>query len=324
MMSGIIIRLNVVAAILIGMAAPIIAYARHQVSPVLPTTSPEWSIPDESGLITIPDSVRFIPPLALTGREDIKQIVFSPGSECTGIGDYALIGCINLTDIQLPRSLKELGEGCFQECISLSHISLPKGIKSLSRELFKWCESLENVILPDSLTDIGSRAFIYCDRLHTVKPADMTSLDSGEGIHIPGMVTHIGSNAFGHCTALKRVVLPASIRELESYAFAECTGLREAHMPDNDSLLGELIFSGCSSLTDLYEPSPVPPPFDCDSYIFEPDETELYSRCRLHVPDSTRAAYASAPGWHLFPIIIPMSARPSQLQSENHEVTESF
>lgn len=311
-MTDIIIRLTMVAAILIGMAAPVILSAHTPAATNLSATNPEWSIPDDTGLIAIPDSVRCIPPFALAGREDIGQIVFSARSECTEIGEYALIGCINLTDIQLPPSLKELGEGCFQECTSLHHIALPPGIKSVSRELFKWCESLESVILPDSLTDIGSRAFIYCNRLHSVKSADMICVDSGEGILIPGMVTHIGSNAFGHCMAIKRVVLPASIRELESYAFAECSGLREAHLPENDSLLGELMFSGCRSLTDLYEPSPTPPRFDCDSYIFEPDETDLYIRCCLHVPASSHAAYTSAPGWRLFPVIVPTSATPSQ------------
>ena len=90
------------------------------------------------------------------------------------------------------------------------------------------------------------------------------------------------------------------MKELESYAFSECVSLESAVMPANRNMLGELIFSGCRNLSRLTVMSPVPPTFDCNSFIFEPDETELYKNCRLLVPEGKEAAYKSARGWCLF------------------------
>ncbi|MDE7159723.1 MAG: leucine-rich repeat domain-containing protein [Muribaculaceae bacterium] len=280
------------AAILSGMAAPAIGLAQ-----------------DASGRLIVADTVTRILPYAFAGRDDIRRVEFTDESKCTEIGEYAFLGCRNLSEIILPASLETLGEGCLQECESLKSLSVPQKVKALPKEMLKWCGALESVELPRTLADIGARAFIYCTSLRSVTANGAAPRDI-EGAYIPQGVEHIGSNAFGHCAALERVVIPASVTELESYAFAECTSLREAWLPANDCLLGELMFSGCRSLTDLYESSPAVPRFDCDSYIFEPDETALYARCRLHVPAPSRPAYTCAPGWKLFPIIIPMSAVP--------------
>ncbi|MDE6803603.1 MAG: hypothetical protein K2J29_03090, partial [Muribaculaceae bacterium] len=79
-----------------------------------------------------------------------------------------------------------------------------------------------------------------------------------------------------------------------------CVSLRRVVLPANKSLLGELILSGCSSLEEVVEMSPVPPPFDCNSPLFDPDDTAAWTHCRLTVPAGARNAYSRAPGWRLF------------------------
>ena len=188
--------------------------------------------------------------------------------------------------VNLPASLEKIGEGAFRECSGLESLAIPEKVKALPKYLCAWDTTLREVKLPSRLEDIGSHAFAYCGKL--------------DSISIPASVAHIGSNAFSFCSSLKSVELPRNMRELESYAFSECVSLESARMPANKKLLGELIFSGCTSLRDITVMSPVPPPFDCNSFIFEPDETSIYEKCRLHVPSGTEAAYSKAPGWNLF------------------------
>lgn len=226
-----------------------------------------------------------VAPYAYCDRMDIREVRFERGSRVSKIGEYAFMGCANLREVVLPDSLKELGEGCFRET-GVRSITLPQGVEKLPRYLFAWCGDLESIALPSGLDDIASHAFIYCGKLQSVT--------------IPSGVKHIGSNAFSECRSLREVVLPADMQELESYAFSECVSLERAVMPSNHRLLGELIFSGCRSLRELTVMSPRPPKFDCDSYIFELDETALYSQCRLRVPSQSRAAYRRAAGWRLF------------------------
>lgn len=237
----------------------------------------------EDSVLVIPAMVTNIPPYFFAERTDFVRVEFEPGSQLHSIGEYAFLGCSSLREIAFPPSLEELGEGAFRET-DLRGIIIPSSVSKLPKGLFAWCGRLRSVSLPDSLVDIGSHAFAYCEAL--------------EAIEIPKGISHIGSNAFSRCSSLKSVEVPDAVTELESYAFSDCSALQSAKLPANDSLLGELIFSGCTSLHTLYAPSNIPPKFDCNSFIFEPDEMQRYSACKLIVPNPRR--YRTAPGWCLF------------------------
>lgn len=240
----------------------------------------------KDSVLTIGAGIRMIPSYAYKNREDIKEVKFERNSILRAIGEYAFLGCRNLRSITLPESLQKLGEGAFRECTSLDTLIIPDKVTALPKAMCSWDETLRYVSLPKCLLDIGSHAFAYCRNLQNVE--------------IPRSVTHIGSNVFSGCRSLREVRLPANMKELESYAFSDCESLENATMPTNSNLLGELIFSGCVNLSELNVPSSVPPPFDCNSFIFEPDETALYRQCRLIVPKGTGNAYRRAPGWKLF------------------------
>lgn len=200
-------------------------------------------------------------------RDDVEEIFFENGCGVTEIPDYAFMGCGNLRKVTLPDGLKKIGFQAFSECASL-----------------------ESVNFPSSLEDIGSNAFSYCSKL--------------DGLQFPLGLKHIGHNAFSFCVCLKELILPDSLDEIESYAFSDCDSLSKAKLPANDNLLGELIFNCCPSLYELTEPSESVPPFDCNSFIFDPLDTEAYQRCTLIVPASSLAAYRQSPSWTLFEAII--------------------
>lgn len=242
-------------------------------------------------VLLIESSVMKIPEYAFADRKDIVEVLFPENISLTEIGDYAFLGCTNLRRIKLPSTVTILGEGAFRECSALEYMELPDAIRKLPRYLFAACKSLGCVKLPPRLQDIAAHAFVYCENLAE--------------IDIPGTVSHIGSNAFSRCLNLKEVKLPSSITELESYAFSDCIALTKAQLPANGKLLGELIFSGCANLRQLTINYSVPPRFDCNSFIFEPDDTESYMRCSLLVPRNSVNRYSKAPGWKLFKNILP-------------------
>lgn len=235
---------------------------------------------------TVPASVESLPSFAFAECESLKEVIFAPGSHLMEIGGNAFLGCRALVRISLPDSVKTLGDGCFRECTSLRELTIPEKVTKLPRFMCEWDEALHDVTLPANLKDIGSHAFAYCYSL--------------ENVEIPSCVTHIGSNVFSFCTSLKEIEIPDSVTELESYAFSECKSLIYARLPGNPSMLGELMFSGCRALRMLCQPSAIPPTFDCGSYIFEPEESDLYKQCRLEVPIGSEEAYRRAPGWNLF------------------------
>lgn len=202
-------------------------------------------------------------------REDIRKVVIGESSGIEEIPDYAFLGCHNLREVYLPKSIKKIGFQAFSECSSLETINLPEGLE-----------------------DIGSNSFAYCSKLKIS--------------HFPDSLLHIGHNAFSFCDSIEEVVLPDSIKELESYAFSDCASLRSARLPANGHLLGELIFNCCPQLISITMPSPVMPEIDCGSFLFDPLDYSLLEKCHLYVPSSLLKSYKDSPSYSVIPLILPM------------------
>lgn len=281
--------LFIIAALLVGIAGiGTTPASRHSEE-----TWPEAAIADnpatwvvDDTLIKIPAGVRAIPDYAFADRRKLRRVECESGSRLESVGDYAFIGCDSLLEVTLPRSVTKLGDGCFRECRSLRSFKVPEGVSALPSQAFYGCTALRSIALPAGLADIKQFSFIYCESLETIT--------------LPAALRHIGNNAFSRCLSLKEVHVPDGVTEIESYAFSDCAELRRARLPGNDRLLGELIFNCCPLLELLEEPSPTPPAFDCDSYIFDPTDEEAYRRCRLAVPEGSEDRYRTAPGWQLF------------------------
>ena len=196
-------------------------------------------------------------------RIDIEEVEIAESSGITEIPDYAFLGCSSLKKVILPEGLVKIGFQAFSECSSLKEIHLP-----------------------DSLEDIGSNAFTYCSDL--------------DNVTFPNNLKHIGHNAFSFCSSLKQAILPDSLQEIESYAFSDCDSLALVRLPANDKLLGELMMNCCPSLVEIVAPSSKAPKFDCESYIFDPEDTAAYERCVLKVPENSIDSYRVSKSWQMF------------------------
>ena len=235
--------------------------------------------------ISLPLSLREIGPYCFEGCVNLKTVSIADGNRTLKIGEYAFYDCRGLEEIKLPQGTI-LSTGVFQDCVSLEYLVVPGSVRELPRFFCSGCRSLRRVTLPSGLKSIHRLAFAYCESL--------------ESISLPSGLRHIGMNAFSFCGSLRSVTVPASVTELESYAFSECVGLEEATLSNGAREIGELIFSGCRSLKWIRVPRKVPPTFECNSFIFEPDEKEMYDSCALRVTAGSEAAYRKAHGWKLF------------------------
>lgn len=240
----------------------------------------------KDSVLIIGGGAKKIPAYSFRDRHDIAEVRFAAGSEVMSIEEYAFLGCINLKKISLPSTLVTFGEGCFRECESLEEITIPHRVKKLPKYLFYFCENLKRIDLPSGLGVIERNSFTYCRNL--------------ESITFPKTLTNIGMNAFTRCESLQEIVIPASVTSLESYAFSDCRGLKRITFPANGRELGELILSGCDSLERIIEPSVRVPSFECNSLLFEPDETEKYAVIEVCVPAGSVSAYRNAGGWKMF------------------------
>lgn len=239
--------------------------------------------------VKLPSSLKSIGDYAFEGCINLKNVEFSKDSKSMEIGDYAFYECASLDSVSLPSGAT-LSTGVFQDCSELKYLKLPAVQREIPAFLCRGCKSLERITLPGGLVKIHRLAFAYCSSLNQ--------------INFPSTLRHIGMDAFAFCTSLKSVSLPSGVTSLESYSFAECTGLEKVSVGGSIKEFGELVFSGCRSLRQLKVNRAVPPVFECESFVFEPDEEEMYRQCELIVPSGSAGLYRKSRGWSLFKNIL--------------------
>jgi len=196
----------------------------------------------------------------------LKKVIISEGQ--TTLYDYAFYNVPTLEEIDMPSSIKYLGENNMYQTTakyslvneieplkgtSLNQYMIGKGIEgkviigdsvtSIGYYAFRDCTSLTNITIPSSVTSIGHDAFYNC-----------TSLTN---ITIPSSVTRIGWSAFYNCASLTNITIPSSVTSIESSTFEDCTSLTNITLPSSVTSIGGWAFSNCTSLTNITIPSSV-------------------------------------------------------------------
>lgn len=115
------------------------------------------------------------------------------GLPVTSIGYSAFRGCINLTSVAIPDSVKRIEPYAFTSCKSLDNIKLPDGIKSIGKMAFGNCKSLEGIWIPEGIKVIEEMTFSGCTELSFVV--------------IQENVESIEKDAFAYCLCLECIII---------------------------------------------------------------------------------------------------------------------
>lgn len=117
--------------------------------------------------VTFPSSLKSIRKEAFR-QSKIRKIDFGPGIE--KIGGYAsniFADCHNLTHVEFPPQVTDIGHSAFFNCRSLKSVTMHEGISTIGRRAFAWCEKLKSVTLPKSIKYAGELSFSCVQELHT-------------------------------------------------------------------------------------------------------------------------------------------------------------
>ncbi len=142
-----------------------------------------------------------------------------PGS-VSSIEKGAFSGCKDLTSVDIPSSVTDIGVGAFENS-GLTSVTIPNSVTSIGKDCFQNCDNLESVTIPESVTIIGEEAFATCDAL--------------KSIVIPASVKTIGNNAFYYSEYLSSVIFTSGNVDIASNAFSmidNCT----AYFPANAAI----------------------------------------------------------------------------------------
>lgn len=147
-----------------------------------------------------------------------------------------------LTEIVLPKNLKTIGRGAFENCALLKGVNLTSNLTSIGERAFAGCNSLDGTVtIPAACAEVGARAFLNCYAL------DAVIINSGS-------LTGIENNTFENCRDLDSVILPKGIKTIGERAFAE-TGITSISLPSSLTSIEQSAFEGCFYLSSVNLPN---------------------------------------------------------------------
>ncbi len=179
------------------------------------------------------------------------------------IGDYAFYQCTRLEEVEIPETVAQIGWGILTKTPWIQN--QPEGCVLVGNGvLIGYAGASPQVVIPDGTTAIAGRAFEACTFMQSVQIPGTVKEIGGLAFSgctqltectIPEGVTSIGEYAFNWCVALQNVRIADSVTEIDNHAFIGCSGLISVTLPKGLTKIGSAVFCGCSNLTKIEIPA---------------------------------------------------------------------
>lgn len=194
------------------------------------------------------------------------------------IGMHAFLDCENLTEINLPSGLVEIGGDILLntaysidgnnwdgELLYVDNyllkgtdqvegdVKVKDGTKLVADFTFSYNENITSATIPASVKILGSYAFSSCNNL--------SSVTLNEGLEV------IGFGSFEN-TSISEIKVPNSVNTIEGWAFAD-TKIESFNVSANVKTLDDTAFDGCTSLKSINVDSANPVYYSTDGILFE-------------------------------------------------------
>ena len=163
--------------------------------------APDWIFYDEARRVKIKKGITKISGFVFCDFRSMTSLELP--DTLREIGNSAFWDTPKLKKVRLPAGLEVMGEGAFDGS-GLREVRIPGGVKKIAQDSFFFCEHLKKVILEEGVEEIDSGAFWANRRLSVVK--------------LPRSLRRIGPSSF-LVTGLRKVTIPENVEEIGAGAF---------------------------------------------------------------------------------------------------------
>ena len=195
------------------------------------------------------------------------------GYKVTGIGYMAFYGCEFLVDVEIPKTMREIGDLAFSSCNNLEKIKLTNGVEHLGYG-FIGGSKVKSIKIPASVKSSGVSNSFACGALNSANNLEEVVFEEGiqyipgnicwnyvenkslKKVVIPESAQEIGEYAFRNCIGIEEIILGKNIRKIDRWAFSGCAGLKKVIFQENEGIkeIGDEAFGGCTALEELELP----------------------------------------------------------------------
>lgn len=199
--------------------------------------------------VIIPSFVTFIGIDAFGSCDSLIEILVEDGNECYLSAEGILYNNDKSSLLQypagksgdfiIPNTVSALGDYAFHGCNKITSLEIPSSVKTIGNSAF-YDAGLTSLNIPNTVTEIGCNAFYG---------SHLTSLI------IPNSVTSITSYTFSRCTKLTSIVIPTKVSNIEDCAFYESNNLYKIVSANPEpQTCGEYPFYGVPASAVVYVP----------------------------------------------------------------------
>lgn len=175
----------------------------------------------------------------------------------TSIPSYAFGNNGYLSTIKFPTSLSKINSNALESCINLTKIDLPDSLQQIGYRAFR-ATAITSLYIPDNVTFIDEGIIAHCQNVTSlIVSPNNTKYYSGEYNAIIEKDTHkfimgcntstipsdtkvIGKSAFNGIP-ITQIILPSGLEEIENSAFSQCK-VTELIIPSSVRKIGSSAF----------------------------------------------------------------------------------
>lgn len=196
------------------------------------------------------------------------KVSFENCTSLLNIGDEAFFGCYGIEELDLPSSVKNVGQDAFTETAAFYNFmdgSRDAGdggnkFKIVGDNVLLWvyvAKDKTSIVIPDGVKYIAGGACSGWDS--SVVYSDVEESDNSEAIKvkyritynvtsltIPDSVVYIGKYAFYRLIALPSIVIPDSVEVIDTAAFYQCGAVTSVKLGKGLKSLGSYALSQTS------------------------------------------------------------------------------
>lgn len=247
------------------------------------------------------------------GIVDIPAQVENDGTMYTvvAIGERAFSGCSEITGVNMPSTLTDIGSYAFYQCSGMRGIlTIGENIVRIGRSAFYGCSSITRVqfdaIACESMGGSKSTtAFGNCRSLTTISFGPKVRIIPDYAFmgmdllvsewQMPRDLEYVGEYAFAYCYSIYGTLkLPEGVKKVSANAFAQCHSMFQLELPAGLSKIDNRAFYQCINLREITANAMTPPVLEGEVF------TGVKRSVRLNVPCISVDRYASADEWMTF------------------------